>query len=455
MFKLSLLNQRVGLFGKLNLGIAISVVLFFYLFTWLKNITESQLSYVSEKHQSELLEYAEQAKLLLLQEDNQAIEEWQEELRKKENTYVDVVSLSVSKPIDSQWSNMPDDTTYLGRPIFKPIHLGHRKNPLMDIPLDINNYHLLIRLPQRMRPGILWDEIYLAGSLLLTVVFALALSFILYRYIVAPLRVLESVTHSYGQGKFERKLLSIIAKRNDEIADLARSFDHMGCQLEAAHERQRQLIQDISHELRTPLTRIQLSLEGKQPDIIIDRVSTEIYGMKRLVEGILTLASIDNGVKPETSDEVEVSALIEIIVEDAQFEFPSHELHSQIESATVVHNTNHIALSQTFENVIRNACKYSPEGESVVVHLWQENGQCCIDICDRGQGVNTDDLTEIFEPFVRVDRGRANHCQQHENGGYGIGLALCKRQIQACNGKIFAKNNVYGGLTVSIRLPLQ
>ncbi|MCH2159936.1 MAG: ATP-binding protein [Oleiphilaceae bacterium] len=117
-----------------------------------------------------------------------------------------------------------------------------------------------------------------------------------------------------------------------------------------------------------------------------------------------------------------------------------------------IKQSNHRALGQAFENIIRNALKYSPHQGQVTIDLDQADKEYRIRITDNGPGVPEEMLDEIFKPFFRVDKSRGD-----EAGGFGLGLSLAKRQIEAVGGSIRALNTTnaseYKGLSVEIVLP--
>ncbi|GAA6154051.1 ATP-binding protein [Pseudoteredinibacter isoporae] len=438
---------KLRLFGKLNLCIALCVTVFYWLLTEWNERVETQFSYIAGEHIQQLHDYAVQVEDMISAGQFNELQQWKDELSLRENTLVAVIQIDIDDIVSTEWDSTPYDGAYVGRPIQYPIHLYHAENPLMDIPLSIEGYHLLIRLPQRMRPGAFWNELYFASQTLLPILFAMLLSYLLYRYLLSPLRKLESATRRYADGDFSTKIYPDMARRQDEISDLAASFDDMGSKLAAAISQQRQLIQDISHELRTPLTRMQLSLDGDKTEEVLTRVTLEVAGMRNLVESTLTLAWLENEKPQLNKDCVELAPLIESIVEDARFEFPHHSIHCKLDDIQTLQNSSHLALSQSIENIVRNACKYTPEGKDVLVALQQQQNDVCIEVADQGPGVDEEHLDNIFKPFFRLEKSR-----DRLQGGFGLGLALSKRQVEACGGRISAHNKPPQGLVIRIEL---
>ena len=106
-------------------------------------------------------------------------------------------------------------------------------------------------------------------------------------------------------------------------------------------------------------------------------------------------------------------------------------------------------LRSAIENIVRNAIRYTHKDTTVNVQLVsQTNGWASIKITDKGKGVPEESLTDIFKPFTRVDDARSRN-----NGGYGIGLSITHRIIQAHQGEVIARNIPEAGLQIEIIIP--
>jgi two-component system sensor histidine kinase CpxA len=114
---------------------------------------------------------------------------------------------------------------------------------------------------------------------------------------------------------------------------------------------------------------------------------------------------------------------------------------------------NEELLHSILENLIRNAIRYTPEGTSVELDLSKQldAGVWCaiLSVKDHGPGVPEANLTDIFEPFFRVEDSR-----NPETGGTGLGLAIASRAVHLHHGTIRARNLSRGGLEIEVRLPL-
>jgi two-component system sensor histidine kinase PfeS len=193
------------------------------------------------------------------------------------------------------------------------------------------------------------------------------------------------------------------------------------------------------------------------PDkVTVKRFKHDLESLKQLAQDALTLAWLETEQPTLNEESLDLSDLIECIIESAEFEFPSHQIHRELPEEAPLRQTNHRALGQAIENVIRNALKYTPSAKKIEVLLREDRYQYFIEINDQGPGVPEKLLQEIFKPFFRVDKSRGEKA-----GGFGLGLSLAKRQIEAVGGTIAAHNIHHKtldapiGLSVHITLPVE
>lgn len=294
---------------------------------------------------------------------------------------------------------------------------------------------------------------FLNGSAAL--IASLVFSGMLAWYLVSPIRHIRKAFAAAERGDLDTRIQPLIGSRRDEIADLGRAYDKMADKLQDLMNVQKRLFHDVSHELRSPLARLQAATGlARQNTAEIDkalvRIELEIDRMDILVGEILVLARLDSDVTIGNLDTIDPSDLIEEIIEDASFEAKSQDIdivyeqkacHLQIQGRVDL-------LARAFDNVIRNAIKYSPLGSKVQVTAVFEPEQAILKIliCDQGRGVLKNELSAIFEPFYRGSNSPSR-------AGYGLGLAIARRAIESHKGSIQAFNLAESGLCVSIELP--
>lgn len=321
------------------------------------------------------------------------------------------------------------------------------------------------RFEQSPPPELIFPLLPLAMTTLASLFFALLLAW----YFAQPIRQLKQAFNAAADGNLDYRLGPSMGRRRDELSDLGSDFDRMTIKLHALMESQRRLLHDVSHELRSPLARLQASigLAVQQPDKMqesLQRIAREGGRIDKLVSELLTLSKLETGVMHARIEAIDMQELLNGIIEDAQFEASAKDCSVVLNDR--VHATvdgDPELLQRAIENVVRNAVRYSGNGEpagcrsalagaateaEVVLapHVDPLTRMLTISVQDCGPGVPEAELQLIFDPFYRGSNTRAD--------GHGLGLAIAIRIIAAHHGTIRAKNRPQGGLQVDIVLPV-
>jgi two-component system, OmpR family, sensor kinase len=286
---------------------------------------------------------------------------------------------------------------------------------------------------------------------------ALAISGVLAWSLARPIRLLRQAFGAAAAGRLDTRVSPRLAGRHDEFGALGSDFDRMADQLQTLLLAQRRLLHDVSHELRSPLARLQLAtgLLRRSPEglaLALQRIDREVERLDALVDEVLTLARLESGAPLQDVREVDVMGLLASVAEDARFEAGACGLDLQFRAAAsdraLMMPANGELLLRAFENVVRNALKYSPPGGCVELTAGPDagDGGLLISIADRGPGLAESTLASIFDPFVRIAGGPAAP-------GFGLGLAIARRAIESHGGRIAAAPRVGGGLVLTLKLP--
>jgi two-component system OmpR family sensor kinase len=326
-----------------------------------------------------------------------------------------------------------------------------------------DRYQIVYQLPEHeFRPNrrrAPWDiphEIIILG-----VIGGLTFAAVLAWYLARPIHRLRRGFGRLAAGDFAVRLSDDMGRRRDELADLATSFDQMAARLQHLVQAREQLLHDVSHELRSPLARLQLAvgLARQAPHKIapsLDRIESEGQRLDDLVGELLTLSRVEAGARDGESY-FDAHALILALISDAQFE--AQASHIKVIAPGITENSegptlrgNPRLVRRALENVIRNALRFSPQGGTVEVTVTPQDNEngfpvLAITIGDQGPGVDPNTLGRIFDPFVRGPNARAD-------SGFGLGLSIARRTIEAHGGAITAHNRTPSGLCVTVTLPL-
>jgi two-component system OmpR family sensor kinase len=294
-----------------------------------------------------------------------------------------------------------------------------------------------------------------AGIIGVTLLASVAIAWGLAWYVAKPIRGLRGAFNAVAAGDLATRVAPLIGSRHDELADLGHDFDRMADQLEASMRGQRRLLHDVSHEMRSPLARLQaatglLRLKYGPGEPTVERIDEEIVRMDKLVGDLLKLSRLEAGELNEPEEPVDMQQLVREIVDDANFE--AHLAGRSVvwtdETAATVLGRPEM-LHGAIENVVRNALKHAAGNTDVRVHTSVDihRARYSLRVLDSGPGVPSHELGGLFTPFFR-----AADAQRTE--GYGLGLAIARRSIEAHGGTIRARNRPEGGLAVDIELPL-
>jgi len=444
--------MKKQLLWKLFLIMVTGIVALFWAIGLATSHTEEGMSFIDIEHREQMKVWAEEVEQIYHSGDKQALTEWLENIRDTEQTWVSLAKDNIEHIAGEPLLDGYNHGNTLGRSVDWKIHLYFEENPVMEVPFAQGQISFLIQLPDRMRPGSYVDYTLFFLKIILPMILLALLAFVLYQHIMNPLQQLKRATRSFSQGNFDVRVRQLLGNRNDELSDLADTFDQMATRIGEQIITQRQLISDLSHELRTPLTRLDISIqslqESQDTQVHIDRIERESKCIRKLVDDSLTLAWLENE-RPELQQEsLDLTDLLDVLIDDGKFEFNDRNLATDLPSSAEIHRSNHRSLGQALENIIRNALRYTPAEQTVSVSMTEQDKHYQISICDQGPGVPEQYLEAIFQPFFRVDSSR-----QSSSKGFGLGLALARRQIMAVGGFVHASNIANGGLAMNITLP--
>ena len=243
----------------------------------------------------------------------------------------------------------------------------------------------------------------------------------------------------------------------DEVGQMARTFNDLLDRLEFAYTQQRNFVSYVTHELRTPLTIMQGQAEvtlmkdrnNEEYREALDSVKEEVQDMIKLVNELLELVRANADAHLVDLKEVRIDDLLWQARSQLLQKKPQYEIDVVFEgvpeSEEITVNGNAALLKMAFMNLTENACKYSTTPVChITIHTRKKEVE--IRFVDQGSGISEDDLQHIFEPFYRS-------VNTHEVSGHGIGLPLTKRIIDIHRGKIAIESEVDNGTTIILILP--
>jgi heavy metal sensor kinase len=249
------------------------------------------------------------------------------------------------------------------------------------------------------------------------------------------------------------------ADTGDELEDLGRAFNELLGRLQESFERQRRFTGDASHQLRTPLTamlgQVEVSLrrdrDTEEYRRVLGRVLGQAVRLRQIVEALLFLARADAEARAPELERVELRQWLATHLQSWADHPRAGDLRqepAELNGGPLETRVHPALLGQAVDNLLENACKYSDPGTPVVLRAWQEGKDVCLDVADRGRGIDAEDLPHVFEPFYRSGAAR-----QSRSGGVGLGLAVAARIIASFGGYIEVKSEPRQGSLFTIRIP--
>ncbi len=236
---------------------------------------------------------------------------------------------------------------------------------------------------------------------------------------------------------------------DQEFGQLASKLNSFLDRLEETVELQEQFLQDAAHELRTPLTILRGQAEtallrhrsSDEYESVLKTLLEEAVRMSRLVESLLvsSRASINE------ASEVELAIPIQESVDTWQDRFNEAGVKLQSSIGLVRMKISEQEISIVMDNLLGNALRHSPKGTTCHVVLSQNKGECRLTISDQGSGITDEHKKQIFQRFFRTDESRGRN-----TGGFGIGLAICKRILNERSATISVEDNWPKGSTFVI-----
>lgn len=282
---------------------------------------------------------------------------------------------------------------------------------------------------------------------LIGVLLALVLGWVVARTALVPLNSLTDSVEDVAETTDVSRRLS--PGGSDELGRLRRTFNRLLEALESSRRAQSQLVLDASHELRTPLTSLRTNLEvirrvdelsPEDRTVLVDDVLVQLQELTDLVGDLAELARGDQ--QPEAREPLRLDLLVQDAVNVQSTHGRAQEITFDLTAEPCWVEGQPDRLGRAVGNLLDNARKWSPPGESVSVEC---RGGTVV-VRDRGPGIADEDLPHIFDRFYRSPAARGLP-------GSGLGLAIVAQVAKAEGGSVLAENDPSGGARLSLFLP--
>jgi len=289
---------------------------------------------------------------------------------------------------------------------------------------------------------------------LVAVAIAVALTFILSRRTLAPVKALTVASERLGRGDFSQR---VQIKDRGELGELARTFNSMAVDLERAEKLRQNMVADVAHELRTPLSNIQGYLEALRDGVIkpdakaIRSLYEEASLLSRLVDDLQELSLAEAGELKLVCQSEDIGEIIRQAVAAVEAKERTKGLSLAVELPEKLPpvNIDPRRIGEVLHNLLENAVAHTGKGDTIMVAARQLDKLVEISVTDTGEGIPAEELPSIFERFYRVDKSRAR-----ATGGSGLGLTIARRLVEAHGGKIEVQSEPGKGSRFSFTVPV-
>ncbi|USX02412.1 ATP-binding protein [Pseudomonas proteolytica] len=263
---------------------------------------------------------------------------------------------------------------------------------------------------------------------------------------------LKTTAAQLGRGHLEERTH---IPPSSNIGSLAAVFDTMANDIEHLLNQQRDLLNAVSHELRTPLTRLDfglaLALSEDQPAASRERLQGLVAHIRELDELVLELLSYSRLQNPAQLPErvdVVLDEFIDSILGsiDDELENPEIVIDVVLDCAVERFTLDPRLTARALQNLLRNAMRYCERRIQIGVKVCAKGCEIWVD--DDGIGIPEEQRARVFEPFYRLDRSR-----DRATGGFGLGLAISRRAVEAQGGTLTAQTSPLGGARMRLWLP--
>ena len=295
-------------------------------------------------------------------------------------------------------------------------------------------------------------ELVLAGICILIIGVSLSLRFA--QTLIQPLTELKQFANELAHGNYSIKLKNTNIS-DDEIGDLAKTFEYMAEEIDKSEKLKEEFISSISHELRTPLTSIKgwsetLGYEGiskEELDLGLTIIQDETERLIKLVEELLDFSRLASDRIKLKIDIVDIEVLTKGVVNQLVVKAKENNINLKIEfeneNIEKIHGDKD-RLRQVLINLVQNSLKFTAEGGYVIIRVSQNEEYTTIKVLDNGDGIEKENLEKVLDKFFQED---------YNKSGSGLGLAISNEIVKLHGGSmnIHSKKGVVTLITVEIK----
>lgn len=344
---------------------------------------------------------------------------------------------------DEMWQNLKDGESIEKKGGFAAINdsdhvtyypLQEQKN-FIGVVIIVTPFEK-IHEPIRKVYKIIWMSAVLALS-----ISTIGISYISQKILIKPIEEVNNAAKRLAKGEVEKRVL---IHSNDEIGELADSFNSMADALEKVDKNRRDFISNVSHELRSPITSIKGFISGILDGVIpkekendyLKLTYDEIQRLTRLINDLLDLSAMESGRVKLHMKEVDINEMIRLTVLNLESKINDKKLNVdvQLEDRQLYVLCDEDRMRQVLTNLIDNAVKYSNNGGFVKVSTTRKGGKIVTSIYNNGPVIPKKEINAIWERFYKSDKSRTNKVST------GLGLPIVRHILNQHGEDVWIEN---------------
>ena len=268
----------------------------------------------------------------------------------------------------------------------------------------------------------------------LPAILIVAIAIIFLKNQTRPIKKLAEASKRFGRGE---NIEEFVPSGASEIRQAGYEFEKMRKRILRHLNQRSEMLSGISHDLRTPLTRMKLQLALIKDKNLINRFSSDIDEMEKMLNEYLQFSSESN---KEKTEEFELNILIQNIIKKF-----NNNLITFNRGEEFLFNGRKLSMQRCLNNLIENSTKFA---NKIEINFQKLKNNILIYVEDDGPGIPIHERENVFKPFYKVDKSRSK-----ESSSVGLGLSISSDIIRSHGGKIELGDSKYGGLKVIISLP--
>ena len=276
-----------------------------------------------------------------------------------------------------------------------------------------------------------------AGLLVMTALVVLMISFVATSVTtmrqIKPIREMAQATRCYAEGDFDIRMNDY--GRDDEIGELAASFNNMAERLQQTERQRREFIANISHELKTPMTTIAGYTDGILDGTIppenekqyLQIIANESRRLSRLVRRMLDVSQLQAMDPLRNGNHFDICESIRRVLISMEKKINDRHLdvEADIPDEPILVLGDNDMITQVLYNLLENAAKFAREGSTLYLGVTMMDGKARVTVRNVGDTIPAEELPLLFERFHKSDKSRSE-----DKDGYGLGLYIVKTILQ-------------------------